>query len=155
MRFTKPIFFLIVFTILLVSCSDDDGSSETNENALVIGTYSLSAVNVNPAQDINEDGSTSTNLLEEMPCISGTLTINSDNSWNLNIVRVDVTTITGGLFFIDCGEADSSSGNWTFSNNQLSLSGSFEPTVYILNGDTLTQQIGEDLPGFQSIAFTK
>ena len=155
MRFTKPTFLLIVFTILFISCSDDDGQSETNDNALVVGTYSLSAVNVNPAQDINEDGSTSTNLLDEMTCITGTLTINSDTSWSINTVRINVTSITGGLFFIDCGDTDSSGGTWTFSNNQLNLNGSFEPTVYTLNGDTLTQQIGDDLPGFQSFVFTK
>ncbi len=155
MRSLKPTLVLIVLTLFLASCSSDDGPSQIDESAKVIGTYTLSAVNVSPAQDINDDGTTSTNLLDETTCITGTLTINADTSWNLNVIRINVTSITGGLFFIDCGDADTSKGTWTFSNNQLNLNGSFEPTIYSLSGDTLTRQIGDDLPGFQSVAFTK
>ncbi|MFS4493811.1 hypothetical protein [Maribacter sp. 2308TA10-17] len=155
MRFLKPTLVLFISVILFVSCSSDDAPSQPNESAQVIGSYTLSAVNINQAQDVNEDGTASTNLLDEMNCITGTLAINTDNSWSLNVIRVNVTDITGGLFFIACGDSDSSKGTWTFSNNQLSLNGSFEPTIYVLNGDTLTRQIGEDLPSFQSFAYTK
>jgi len=154
MPFLKPTWFFLIFSLLFISCSSDDGPSE-NEQDAVIGNYILSAVTINPAQDLNEDGTASTNLLDEITCITGTLIVNADSSWSLNIIRINVTTITGGLFFIDCGDADASSGTWTFSNNQLSLNGSFEPTVYSLSGDTLTRQIGDDLPGFQSVAFTR
>lgn len=151
----KTTLLLLACTVICISCSSDDGPTPPDENEEVIGTYTLSAVNVNPAHDANDDGTASTNLLDEVACITGTLSINADTSWNLNVVRINVTTITGGLFFIDCADADTSTGTWTFSNNQLSLNGSFEPTLYLLNGDTLTRQIGEDLPGFQSVAFTK
>ena len=155
MRLLKSALFLFTSTLLLVSCSNDDGPSTTDDSAKVIGTYNLSAVNVSPAQDVNDDGTTSTNLLDEMTCITGTLVVNADTSWSLNVIRINVTSITGGLFFLDCGDADSSSGTWTFTNNQLSLNGSIEPTIYSLSEDILTRQIGDDLPGFQSVSFTK
>jgi len=151
----KTILLLLACTIICISCSNDDAPSQPDESQLVIGSYSLSAVNISPAQDLNEDGITSTNLLDEMVCVTGTLAVNADKSWSLNVIRINVTSITGGLFFIECGDADASSGTWTFSNNQLSLNGSFEPTVYVLNGDNLTRSIGEDLPDFQSVVFTK
>lgn len=148
---------LLIFVCLAfcISCSDDDNPSQPDESEKVIGSYTITALNVSPAQDINGDGTTSTNLLDELSCISGTLDINADTSWNLNVIRINLFSIAGGLFFIDCGDADSSSGNWTFANNQLSLNGGFEPTLYLLSGTTLTREIGEDLPGFQSAVFTR
>jgi len=151
----KNTIYLLLSVSLIIGCSKDDGPTTTDDSAKVVGDYTLSAVNVNPAQDLNEDGTASTNLIDEMTCVTGALRINADKSWNLNIIRINVTGITGGLFFIDCGDADTSSGTWTFSNNQLSLNGSFDATVYVLSGETLTRQIGEDLPSFQSVAFTK
>lgn len=151
----KNTLLLFISIILLNSCSKDDGPSQIDESAKIIGTYSLSAINISAAQDVNADGAASNNLLDEMVCIAGTLIVNADTSWNLNITRINVASITGGTFFIDCGDADASQGTWTFSNNQLSLNGGLDPTVYLLVEDTLTRQIGEDLPGFQSVAFTK
>lgn len=151
----KTSLLLFVCLALCISCSSDDGPSQPDEREKAIGSYTITALNVSPAQDVDNDGTASTNLLDEMSCITGTLNVNADSSWNLNVIRINVTTITGGLFFIDCGDADSSSGTWSFANNQLSLNGGFEPTLYLLNGDTLTRQIGEDLPGFQSAVFTK
>jgi len=145
--------FLIV--LFLVSCGKDDGPSENDDSEKFVGTYPLSAVNISPAQDPNEDGTASTNLLDEMVCINGTLTITADKQWRLNVTRINVTSITGELYFFSCGDNDNSNGTWTSSNNQISLNGSFEPTVYTLIENTLTRQIGENLPGFQSVSFTK
>lgn len=155
MSFSKTLIGFIFLISLVFSCSSDDGTPQANQNAQIIGTYVLSEVNVSPPQDLNEDGIASTNLLDEMTCITGTINVNADTTWNINVIRLNVTTITGGLFFIGCGDADTSSGNWTFSNNQLTLNGGFEPTIYTLNGNTIVRQIDEDLPGFQSVVFTK
>ncbi len=145
----------ILLTLLIIACSSDDNADTTSTPDEAIGSYTLSAVNVTPAQDVNEDGSSSTNLLDEMSCLNGTLTLNADTSWSLNLVRLNVTSITGGQFFIECSDSDSSSGTWTNSNGQINLNGSFEPTVYLLSDDTLTRQLGDELPGFQSIVFVK
>lgn len=156
MHLLKNTIFLLFFTFLCTSCSKDDDPITSDVNAEVLGTYSLTALNVSPAQDINEDGTTSTNLLDEMNCITGTLILNADTSWNLNIVPVNVTSITGDLFFIACGvDANTSKGTWTLSNGQLSLNGGSEPNVYLLSSDTLTKQISKDLSDFQSTVFTK
>ncbi len=153
--FSKIPTVLLIVSALFISCSSDDGPSGPDPRDEAVGTYTLTALNVNPAQDVNEDGTASTNLLDEMICITGTLTLNADTSWNLNVIRINVTTITGGQFFIACGDADVSTGNWTISNGQVSLNGGFEPTIYTLSNNMLTRQIGEDLPGFQSAVFTK
>ncbi len=144
-----------IVLLLIAACSSDDNASTTSTPDEATGIYTLAAVNVSPAQDVNEDGSSSTNLLEEMSCLSGTLTLNADASWRLTLVRLNVTSITGGQFFIECSDSDSSSGTWTNSNGQISLNGSFEPTVYLLSSNTLTRQLSEELPGFQSIVFEK
>lgn len=155
MYYFKNLFLLSAFCLIAFSCSSDDVSDGSNASDAALGTYTLTALNVSPAQDVNEDGTPSTNLLDEMACLTGTLTINADTSWNLNVIRINVTTITGGDFFIACGDAETNKGIWTFANGQLSLNGGSESTIYSLTNDTLTRQIGEDLPGFQSAVFTK
>lgn len=81
--------------------------------------------------------------------------MNADTTWNLNITRVTVTSFTGGQFFIACDNATISNGTWKITNGQLNLNGGSEPIVYFLSSNTLTRQISEDLPGFQSTVFTK
>ena len=84
---------------VLLACSDDDGGGDPNPNeALVVGSWNLSELRINPAQDIDEDGNATTNILEELPCITGQLILRSDNTWSFSGTDVVITTITGGLF---------------------------------------------------------
>lgn len=156
MPYAKNIFLLASVLILVLSCSSDDvADNSTNVSPEATGTYSLTALNVSTVQDVNEDGNSSTNLVDEMNCLTGTLSINNDTSWSLNVIRINVTSITGGDFFIACGDADNNQGTWTFANGQISLHGGSDTAIYLLSNGILTRQINEDLPGFQSAVFTK
>lgn len=147
------IIYLLVF--LVSSCQNDDGATTNNEVTEASGTYELIELNVSPAQDINADGTASTNLLNELSCITGTIVLRSDGSYGLNLVGVEVTAITGGQFFIDCAPSINSSSNWNINAGQITLFADFTTTPYQLNGNTLTRAIGENLPGIQSVVYEK
>ncbi|AZQ58726.1 hypothetical protein EJ994_07885 [Maribacter sp. MJ134] len=146
---------LFIILMVLFSCSSDDGGTPVvPESFLAIGAWDLTAVNINLAQDVNEDGTSSTNLIDELPCLSGLLTINSNNTWTARITDVSVTPVTGELYIIDCGNTLSFSGNWSNTGNTLSLNSS-DFQDFTLSGDTLTENRGENLPGFLNFVYTK
>ena len=156
----KKYTLLLIFACLLLACSDDDGGGQTNPNVeLLIGTWDLSELIINPAQDIDEDGTSTTNILEELPCISGQFVLQADNRWTFSGNDVIITTITGGLFKFFCSDQfRTGGGNWDVQGNVLRLAdGSGVITQFVFDPEnlSLTNTIGEDLPGLQAEVYEK
>ena len=110
-----------MFINFLVACSSDDSNGEGNETSLVLGTYALTEVNVSIAQDPNEDGTFSVNMVDELPCLNGILTISADGSWNMALTNLNITTVTGDFYPVFCGDSQDYIGNWSFQNTQFKL----------------------------------
>ncbi len=150
-------YFLLIAGFLTACSSDKDEEgqkiSQEQLDALV-GTWTLVEYNVTPEQDVDGDGSASENLLEELDCLEATLVLTQEFRWSLNNVQLTVTPITGGAFGINCGPASSDSGPWLFLNNQVLLSEGADGT-FQLSGSTLTQTIGDDLPGVRQLVYQK
>ncbi|SHJ91386.1 hypothetical protein SAMN04488007_1927 [Maribacter aquivivus] len=151
-KYTYSLFTCLVF--LFVSCLFDDSDTKTDDSALVIGTYSLTEINVNVAQDVNEDGTASNNMLDELDCLDGTLKINADGTWDFNLVELDITSVTGDFYAIRCGRTNNFTGKWTFQSSVLDLNTTNFSTM-VLNSSVLTEGVNEDLPGVLNRRFTK
>lgn len=121
---------------------------------MVIGVYNLTKINVSAAQYSNEDGISSTNLLDKLPCLNGELTISSNNIWTLILTDATITSVTGDLYGIRCGQSISYSGNWTFSNNILNLNSSTF-AMFNYNDSTLSENISKELQGIISRKYVK
>ncbi len=145
-------FFIIL--MVLFSCSSDDGDTSAEPDSLAVGVWDLTAVNVNIPQDVDQNGTFSSNLIDELSCLSGVLTINNDNTWSASITDLDATPVTGDLFIISCNNTGTFSGNWSNVGNGISLNSlSFQD--FTLSGDTLTENRGENLPGFLNFVYTR
>ena len=156
----KKILFFFLALALFACSGDDDGGSTTNPNRdLVIGTWNLSELTIFPAQDIDEDGSSTTNVLSELDCISARININSNNTWSFVGNDVVITTITGDLFKFFCSEDfRNEGGNWDIEGNVLRLAdgtGTITFFTFSSTENTLTNIIGETLPGLQAEVYTK
>ncbi|WP_282179536.1 hypothetical protein [Maribacter stanieri] len=147
-------FFFISLVMLLSGCSSDDSDDEVDNSALVIGTYNLTEVNVNVAQDVNEDGVSSNNMLDELECLNGFLIISDNNTWTLDLVNLDITSVTGDFYAIRCGRTNSFTGKWSFQGSTLNLNATDFGTM-TLNNLVLTEGINENLPGVLNRKFTK
>ncbi len=147
----------LVVLVLIVSCSDDDGGGTVlpDNNLNVIGIWDLTQVNISAAQDVDLDGNSSSNLVDEVSCISGTLLIDADFTWTFEQTEVAITGITGGLFFAQCGGTSTASGTWTSSTSQVTFSGSSTLDNLSIVGETLVNNINEDLPGIRSFVYEK
>lgn len=153
-------FYLLLISLSLLSCTKTGDGPNNNPNLEIsIGTWNLSKLTINPAQDINEDGESTTNVMEELDCISGTLRLNSDYSWSFSGTDVVITTITGGLFKFFCASAPrAAQGIWDLNGNVVRLADdvgnvstfSLDPAAL-----TLTNTIGNILPGLQAEVYSK
>lgn len=145
---------LLGIPILIASCSTDNGEGIGNGTPVVVGVYNLTEVNINVAQDPNEDSMFSTNMVEELSCMNGSLNIRVDNTWNMTLTAQNITTVTGDFYPVFCGESRNYSGNWTFQNNQLNLNSTFfAPFVY--NDAVLVENVNEKLPGILNRKFER
>ena len=151
-KYTYSLFTCLV--LLFISCSSDDDAITIDDSALVIGTYNLTEINVNIAQDVDEDGTFSNNMLDELDCLSGALEIKADGTWSLDLVRLDITSVTGDFYAIRCGRTNNFTGKWTFQSSVLDLKATNFNTM-VLNSSVLTEGVNEDLPGVLNRKFTK
>jgi hypothetical protein len=145
---------VICSIVFLGACSSDDSGKAVQESLLVIGAYNLTEVNLSAAQDLNEDGVSSINMLDELSCLTGSFTVNANGTWNMDLIELNITSITGNLYDIRCGRSINYTGKWTILNNVLNLNNS-EFSTMIFNSSTLTESINEDLPGFFNRKFLK
>jgi len=146
------------FVTLLISCgSDDDAPSGPTQEELnqVIGTWQLSQVNVSAAQDINNDGNSSANLIEELDCLSGTLSFTSDFKWNLQVVNPTITSITNDQFAFSCDNEVELSGTWALQGNTVLIRQGVETNQLNLSANMLTESIGGNLPMLASKVYQK
>ncbi|WP_299796164.1 hypothetical protein [uncultured Maribacter sp.] len=151
----KYIYFLLICLVLLfVSCSPDDDATASDDSTLVIGTYRLTEINVSVAQDVDEDGTASNNMFDELDCLDGTLEVNVDGTWDLELVALDVTSVTGDFYAIRCGRTNNFTGKWTFQSSVLDLNTTNFSTM-VFNSSVLTEGINEDLPGVLNRKFIK
>lgn len=156
MIFLKRIFFVLSLLILVFACSLDDGvESIPPPNFDVIGLWDLVEVNVSPSQDLNNDGTMSTNLINELDCISGTLLIDGDLVWTYEQTQIITTPITNDRFSIICSDTIFATGTWFSDENEATFDGNEVLTALRIDGERLVNDIGEDLPGIQSFVYER
>lgn len=149
---------LLIFSIVMVlgACSNEDAGESVDELLMASGNYGLVELNINPPQDINNDGNTTSNVLTELPCVTGNLNLRSDGNWIWTLTETSVTSITGGTFYLSCtSDTTTRSGSWTISGNQVSLYDGATNFDLTKDADRLTFIEGDDLPGFTSMVFER
>jgi hypothetical protein len=156
MKNFKVICTSLFLIFLMISCSSDDGGDTIVADAEVIGIWDLSEVNVSSAQDIDMDGTSSTNLMNELDCISGTILIDGDNVWTFEQTSIAVTAITGGQYFAQCTDNKTlGTGAWVANGDEITFQGSSWLGTLSISGDQLTHNLGDELPGIQSYVYIR
>lgn len=147
-------FISFVFLCFVTACSSDDEGPNMADASAIIGTWNLTEVNINIAQDVDQDGIFSTNLVDELPCLTGVLNINANGTWTGTVTSLGISPVTGDFFAVRCSGSSALGGNWTFAGNELNLQ-SFAIGTLLLQSGTLREEVGQDLPGIRSKVFEK
>lgn len=155
----KLLFILCFASLLVTSCSEeDDGLS-------VVGTWKLTAWNVADGFDINNDGTVSTNILDEIECTNSealifeaTGVMSSNNTFNpaINIALLDGTT-DSYTFNITCDQEGVISFATTYSQSLDTVT--FNDSEFTIIGNQLLREIKEGIKiyneGFTEVIATK
>jgi hypothetical protein len=107
----------------------------------VAGVYRLTAFNTAPATDLNGDGTSSVNQMNEITCFNNMLiTVNANNTYVANQKGVDLDLSGGYECFTDPDDV----GTWALAGNQLTFTSSditFDPYTLTVSGNTLSATI--------------
>lgn len=137
---------IILFSTFLVACSDDEAPSPESQ---AIGTWMLAEMNLVTPQDINQDGTPSSNLLREITCMEATLEVLDNNTWTLALkeFRVDGITIID-----DCTDLLTTNGSWdiTEAGNLLLTDSEYE-----IRSNQLILERSQTILGISSIVYEK
>lgn len=151
MKSIKSILSLLAFSLVFVSVSCDDEPIDpaidpsSFGSSGVIGTYLMTAFNSSVPTDLNNDGTRSTNQMNETNCFNGnTMVLNSDNTFTSTSKGIDIET-NGTNEIITCFVDPNITGTWSLSGNQLTLtytqSGQQFTDIFMVSGSRLTLSI--------------
>lgn len=114
---------------------DDNGANidiidNINVDAAVLGTFDLTSYIVATAQDLDDDGDTSTNLMTESSCYADTqMTFNSDGTFS-RTTAMNVISQSG--LSLNC-ETQTTTGTWTRDGNTVTTTQGNVTAEYTLN----------------------
>ncbi len=141
------------------ACGDEDGSIQavinglgdcsgtTQPEAMIVGTWKLTSWSSENPYDLNNDGTQSENLLDEMDCYTNELLIfNEDgtatsesNSYAEISVELVVGTENDYDFTIECiDEIDITNGSWEESDNTVTFTSDGQEIIMTLFDDELS-----------------
>ncbi len=139
------LFFLMLFSATILSCSSDDNdSNDEQNNDSLVGTYQLIAIDSNIPLDLNADGVfTQTDFLQELNCTSNiVIQENNDFAWgNLQIFQeteIDFEGNTTNYFPASCNNFTETG---TYNATSTSIVLEYDQPE---GGDTLILLIGDN-----------
>jgi hypothetical protein len=142
----KKVLFIALFSGLILSCSSSDSSSSTS----VAGTWKLTSFTTVGAVDANNDGNATTNFMNETGCYNNsTIVLNSNNTaiGTLNELELNLDLVAGSTTQYEytsiCNDGIPSTGTWTQSGNNVSITLDGETEVLTKSGNTITLTIPE------------
>ncbi len=120
-----------------------DGQSDN-----LVGTWKLTAWNGTEPIDLNNDGTESTNFLDEMDCYDNeTIVFNADNTgviMSTSFADIDITIDTTTTFVVDCiDEIENTNMTWSQSGSSVTVTDTSGSSTWTLAGNTLSILIPE------------
>ncbi|MGN7514380.1 MAG: hypothetical protein ACTHOM_08385 [Allomuricauda sp.] len=155
MKKIKSFFVYLSIFLIIVSCSDDDGGSGGFSSAALVGTWDLVAVNVSSAVDVNGDGSSSKNLLDEEDCISGSIILRDDTTYQFELSNFNLTPITNNQYAVQCSGASRATGAWASDGMEIVFQGSSLLGTLQLSNNTMIKVVASELPGIATYVYER
>ena len=149
----------ITGTTILVKSNSGGSDNPTTLN----GTWLLTAWNTAEAFDLNNDGTATTSVLDEMNCYNNeTITFNSDNTCvinNTSYAEITADIVVGTTneveFTVDCiQENEILNYTWSQNGNAVLITDDFgDANSWTLDGNTLSLTIPEGFTVFEADGF--
>ncbi len=119
MNLKKLITSLILIFAICVSCSDDDSQVTTLSVADIEGNWVVSEINSTPAVDLESNGNSDANLMNQTTCFDG-MSLDFDNNGTLTVVTSEITFDATATPSFSC-ELRSDVGSYQISGDVLTI----------------------------------
>ena len=139
---------LLALVFLWFACNSSDDTPDPPEEPVneYVGTWILVELIASEPIDNNDDGASSTNLIDELPCLGNTLVFNEDFTFSRSSTNLDIQFIPEDeSYLFSCGEVDETLGTYTIESDRIRLS---RGTPLFFEGDQLVQNPGNPIPEF-------
>ena len=149
-KITALITFLILFTAFTCENEPLEGDFVLDSDSIetIQGTWKLTSWIGEEPIDLNNDGASSLNFLEEMNCYQNeTMLFNADNTGVINSttyaeieMELEVGTTDSYNFTVNCiSEIENTDFSWTQNGNTISVTDEYNDTYdFSLNGNQLS-----------------
>lgn len=148
---------VVIISVFTFSCSEVEPvdpilAGQVNQNngnngggsataSGVVGMYLMTAFNSSVAVDLDGNGSSSTNLMDETNCLDGNfLLINANNTFTSNANGVDIE-FDGTNEIITCYQDPVFGGSWSLNGNLITFTytdaGTQYTDEYLVSGNTI------------------
>jgi len=119
-------FLFALLVLFIFSCSSDDNNTPDSTPIVIEGLYTITAVNTDPATDLNFDGNTSTNQMDETDCYNNmAIAANGFGDFNGILKRIalgtEIDIITGEEVVVDVCLETFAEGTYVLNGNMLTL----------------------------------
>lgn len=139
---------LLAFTLVFVwSCSTDSDDGDTNLEATLVGTWDMISLTTTTGFDLNDDGTTSADVFNELPCFTSVIVFSADGGYNATSTEIEIVGTSLSDLRADCGPTTIDTGSYVFSGTTLTLDSDTEEATDItatLDGDILTIEENDD-----------
>ena len=117
---------LLLLMGFFLSCSTDSEDSETPLDMSLVGTWDLTSLTTTAGLDLNGDGTSSTNVLDELPCFTTEIIFSSDQTYRATTSDIEFTGTSLNDIMADCNGSTIETGTYEFTGNTLVLDSDVE-----------------------------
>lgn len=144
-------YFLLFLILINISCSSNGDDNPADNGFNYVGIWELTNLEMSIAQDMNGDGIFSTNLKDELVCFQTTIDVKNDKSFVVTETKLKYISNTETTVVYECNGSSSGSGTWSEVENGIKIGN----ITYPRSGNQLTSNIGDEIPGFLKVVYTK
>lgn len=114
------VIILFISTVLFFNCSDEDNvNTQTLSSSDIVGNWSLVEINSTPAVDLEENGNTDPNVMNQTDCFDG-MSLDFDNNGNVSVVTSAINYDSTNSPSFSCS-LQTNSGSYSIDQNNLTV----------------------------------
>lgn len=156
MNYRYLYFSLLILILINLSCVEDDSSNTSLNTANIEGLWIVSEINSIPTVDLESNGNTNANLMNQTTCFDG-MSLDFDANGNLTVVSSEITFDSTATPSFSC-ELRTDTGTYVISGSDLTvtipISGTQETQTILVDvqSNTLTFSLTQnDIVEFFSV----
>jgi len=145
---------VILISSLFSACNSDDDNDtiEIDPNKELYGKWELTELHQTEAQDLNDDGIFSTNVVDELPCYFTELTFTPQFTYTYESMGIKMNYLSQNELDITCTNETSGSGTWERISPTVVKIGSEN---FALQGNKLISEREVEFPEFSKVVYVK